>query len=161
MLSAANCAPCLTHHPASLRLVCNGIHANTDRPCTTIHATDGWMYMDFPATATDAASCCKCSQHIGAVRSDWLQDGGGSYAGPTTVGGQAVDEFLKQGASDNHYYCSTDAAQKPVRYLEHKNGKLKQWDFDLATYQVGDPGADKFAPPADCTTRCHASLCLF
>ena len=95
------------------------------------------------------------------MRSDWLQNGGASYAGPTSVGDTAVDEFVKQGASDNHYYATRDAAQQPVRYMEHKNGKLKQWDFHLDTYKVGDPGQGHFAPPAGCNKRCLASFCLF
>ena len=102
-------------------------------------------------------SCCKCTQHIGAVRSDWLQDGGASYAGPTSVGNTAVDEFVKQGASDNHYYATRDAAQKPVRYMEHKNGKLKQWDF--SDWQPVAPPRSVFVPPPGCDTLCSAAIC--
>ena len=42
-----------------------------------------------------------------------VQDGGASYQGSSEAA--KVDEWLKQGASDNHYYCTSDAAQKPVR----------------------------------------------
>ena len=55
------------------------------------------------------------------------------------LSGVEVDEWLKQGASDNHYYATTDATQAPVRYMEHKNGKLKQWDFK--TYSPKAPAA--------------------
>ena len=139
--------------------VCNSIKSGSNEPCTAIHASDGWLYVAFP----NSGSCCKCSQHIGPVRSDWLQDGGASYQGSSEVRGYKVDEWLKQGASDNHYYCTSDAAQKPVRYMEHKNNMLKQWDFDLSTYIAGPiPEADSFfSPPASCTSRCRVAMCLF
>ena len=50
--------------------VCNSIKSGSSEPCTAIHASDGWLYVAFP----NSGSCCKCSQHIGPVRSDWLQD---------------------------------------------------------------------------------------
>ena len=134
--------------------VCNGIKKNTPQKCTTVHASDGWMYVAFP----ESKECCKCSKHIGPVRSDWLQDGGASYVGRTQVDNTVVDEWLKQGASDNHYY-STPALSTPVRYMEHKNGKRKSWDFQTYLNKTVDGGV--FEPPPNCQNRCLAALCLF
>jgi len=123
-------------------------------PCTVINSGDTKKYMEF------GGKCCAQSSGLFpgtgavAVRSDWLQNGGASYVGPTTVRGIAVNEWLKQGASDNHYYATADAKQLPVRYMEHKNGKLKQWDFDLATYTAGAQQTSLFSKPAGCTARC-------
>ena len=122
----------------------------------TTHAVDGWMYINFPTLH----SCCKCTNTIGPVRYDWMQDGGGSYVGVAEVRGMKVDEFLKQGASDNHFYVERDADQRPVRYMEHKNGMLKQWDFDLASFEPGPSPPGTFDPPKECQNRCLAAICL-
>ena len=134
--------------------VCHGIKHTVIEPCSTIHATDGWMYIAFPTLS----SCCKCTQNIGPVRSDWLQDGGGSYVGIDNVDGFVVNEWLKQGASDNHYYQQNGSAM-PVRYMEHKNGLIKQWDFNTTTYKKGAE-MEVFAPPPSCQNRCLAAICL-
>ena len=136
--------------------VCNGIKKDATEPCTTTHATDGWMYVSFP----QSSSCCKCTQKIGPVRSDWLQDGGASYVGRVNVSGVVTNEFLKSGASDNHYY-STPSSDLPVRYMEHKNGMIKQWDFDMSSYKKETSiDMDLFAPPKNCEKRCFVPICL-
>ena len=156
--------------------VCGGILGATSfvgEPCSVIHSTnDNWLYIQYPTEDF----CCKCSQNIGAVRSDWLTDSA-NYTGRVTVddngaefgsGVAIADGWLKYGASDNHYYV--DAAndmQRPVRYMEHKNDALKQWDFILATYESREnewfSGAppDLFAPPADCDSNCRSTMCSF
>ena len=91
------------------------------------------------------------------VRSDWLFEDS-SYVGRTTLGVASVDEWLKQGASDNHYYATTDGEQRPVRYMEHKNGKLKQWDFD--SWSAGTAGGASLDPPAGCDSPCLSMICL-
>ena len=136
--------------------VCNGIKKDTTQKCTTIHATDGWMYMLFP----DSAYCCKCTNKIGPVRTDWLQDGGANYVGRTNVDDVAVDEWLKKGASDNHYYATPDVQQAPVRYMEHKNGLLKQWDFKMDTFVNESVARSIFSPPENCQRRCIAAICF-
>ena len=69
--------------------------------------------------------------------------------------------FSKMGQSDNHYFCTTDKARMPVRYMEHKDGQLKQWDFQMTTF-VPYPSfsKDTFSPPADCDQKCDASFCV-
>mmetsp|Transcript_1462 Transcript_1462/g.3968 ORF Transcript_1462/g.3968 Transcript_1462/m.3968 type:complete len:237 (-) Transcript_1462:58-768(-) len=148
--------------------VCKGITGSPGlgSPCTVVHASDSWLYIAYP----DADFCCKCTQVIGAVRSDWLRDGGATYVGRVTkdVDGNPflVDEadgWLKYGASDNYYYATPDAAQQPVRYMEHKNGVLKEWTFFLDTW-VEQPSwledvPDLLAPPPNCQTRCVSDVC--
>ena len=93
---------------------------------------------------------------------DWLQTGGTKYVGNTSVRKYAVEEWLKFGASDNHFYCSlateTEKA-RPVRYMEHKHGVLKQWDFDLSGFQSGAPKQEIFDPPQGCNTICENPRC--
>jgi hypothetical protein len=43
-------------------------------PCTVIHASDSWSYIQFPT----ASFCCKCSPDVGIVSQHWL-DVGGEY----------------------------------------------------------------------------------
>ena len=80
-----------------------------------------------------------------------------TYQGRTSVGGQEADEWLAYGASDNHYYASVDSSRKPFRYMEHKNGKLKQWDF--SDWQPVAPPRSVFVPPPGCDALCSAALC--
>eukprot|EP00947_MAST-08B_sp_MAST-8B-sp1_P002075 g2075.t1 len=156
--------------------VCKGVIGapSLGRPCTVIHTTNAnWMYLSWPQDNF----CCKCTQKIGAVRSDWLRDGGATYSGRTSKDADnkafgpdsaaaTADGWLKMGASDNHYYCTPDAAQRPVRYMEHKNGKLKQWDFLGSTFNdtssawaKSGPPAALFAPPPSCEKRCVSFAC--
>ena len=121
-------------------------------PCTVLFANDGNTYLQ----STDAPSKCCLSTRLsyyGAVRSEWLYTDA-SYVGAVTVKGVKTNEWFKQGASDNHYYATTNAAQLPVRYMEHKNGKLKQWDFDMASYNATKPSVSLFTPPAGCSATC-------
>ena len=126
-------------------------------PCTVLNANDGRLYLSFPATGY----CCNCSAAF-TVRSDWLQDGGTTYVGQTLVGNINTNEWLKQGASDNHYYSSLGASEQPVRYMEHKNGKLKQWDFQEWTKkQPGGAWTSIFDPPNGCSSVCESTVCKF
>jgi hypothetical protein len=135
--------------------VCDAIKKGSDAPCTTIHAIDGYMYVDIEG------ECCKCGNKIKPVRSDWLQDGGAKYVGKATVRGLLADEYLKYGASDNHYY-SLAGGTNPVRFMEHKNGMLKQWDFDLPSFRAGPIAGAKelFSAPNNCGNTCHSIMCL-
>ncbi len=38
-------------------------------PCHVTYATDGYNYIEFPTKEF----CCKCNNHFGVVRYDWLQ----------------------------------------------------------------------------------------
>eukprot|EP01062_Namystynia_karyoxenos_P038519 TRINITY_DN27950_c0_g2_i7.p3 TRINITY_DN27950_c0_g2~~TRINITY_DN27950_c0_g2_i7.p3 ORF type:complete len:180 (+),score=71.71 TRINITY_DN27950_c0_g2_i7:807-1346(+) len=124
--------------------------SRTGKPCTVIFASS-----PHATYLVNDEGCCKHPSMLynaGAVRSDWLATDA-TYQGNTTVRGYPVTEWLKYGASDNHYY-STKGQSLPVRYMEHKNSKLKQWDFDLATYKAGPQPASLFEPPAGCTSTC-------
>eukprot|EP00755_Sulcionema_specki_P013390 Sspe_Gene.53855::Locus_29744_Transcript_1_1_Confidence_1.000_Length_2085::g.53855::m.53855 len=139
------------HHEGQYDEVCGS--KRYGKACTVVMASDGWTYL------ASGGECCKCSKgFLGAVRSDWLADGG-HYVGNTTVRGYAVQEWFKQGASDNHYYF-TQPHDLPVRYMEHKNGKLKQWDFDLTTYSTAPLPDTLFQQPSGCTARCTDAACL-
>ena len=132
--------------------VCHAILSSTD-PCTTIFSNSMAFIMTGPSQ-----TCCSCSLvgGTGAVRSDWLK--GAAYQGPTTVNGYQTNEWLKQGASDNHYYATADSKMAPVRFMEHKNGMLKQWDFDTAEWAPGPQNVSIFTPPSSCP-RCRSGMC--
>eukprot|EP01061_Rhynchopus_euleeides_P045883 TRINITY_DN846_c0_g1_i11.p2 TRINITY_DN846_c0_g1~~TRINITY_DN846_c0_g1_i11.p2 ORF type:complete len:397 (+),score=156.38 TRINITY_DN846_c0_g1_i11:54-1193(+) len=117
-------------------------------PCRILFANNGNCYIK-----SEKKCCHYAALKWGAVRSEWLFTES-SYSGATNVSGYAVDEWFKQGASDNHYYATANAAQLPVRYMEHKNGKLKQWDFDLSTYKTETLASDFFDVPSDCWMPC-------
>jgi len=161
------------HESHALDEVCRGILGAPrlgTAACVAVHSTnDNWLYISFPS----AGFCCKCTRNVGAVRSDWLIDGGAKYTGrvakdsngaPFGSGIQQADGWLKMGASDNHYYATADEQERPVRYMEHKNGKLKQWDFVLDTFSCQNwttPPAALFAPPSNCERRCVSAMCSF
>ena len=86
------------------------------------------------------------------IRPDWLARSNATYIGRTKIGERDADEWLAYGASDNHYYASADDAREPIRYMEHKNGKLKQWDF-LAWEGRPSP-KETFDPPPHCDASC-------
>ena len=94
--------------------------------CTVINSADGHMYLLAPAD-----SCCVCKSKWApfTILPDWLQRSNASYLGASVVDGVSAGGWLAYGASDNHYWATADAAQSPVRFMEHKNNKLKQWDF--------------------------------
>ena len=77
------------------------------------------------------------------------------------VNGQSVNGWVEAGVSaqDNTYFATADAAARPVQFFEHKKGKLKTWDFDLATYSDRPSAASLYAPPPGCQTRCKSFLC--
>jgi len=111
-------------------------------------------------TANNAKCCaCKMAGGFGAIRTDWLN--GGSYVGQTTVRGYVTDEWFKQGASDNHYYAVSGAApNRPVRFMEHKDGLLKQWDFDTENWNPAPQPQSLFVPPTPCLSHpCVADFC--
>ena len=151
---------------------CKGIEGAPElgERCTILHSIDNWMVISYP----DYEFCCKCTQNIGAVRYDWLRNSLSKYEGtvksdvngePFPTGVDEADTWFEQGMSDNHYYVTTDKAQTPVRYLEHKNDKLKQWDFIAETYNIRDDwtASDElpsiFALPDNCSDRCKAWFC--
>ena len=105
----------------------------------------------------DTCCACRAPWMPFTIRSDWLQDGGASYVGVASVDGQPADEWLKQGASDNHYYATRNAAQAPIRYMEHKHGMLKQWDF--IEYDASPPDPASLEAPAGCEAACESKLC--
>eukprot|EP01064_Diplonema_japonicum_P012761 TRINITY_DN2012_c1_g1_i2.p1 TRINITY_DN2012_c1_g1~~TRINITY_DN2012_c1_g1_i2.p1 ORF type:complete len:387 (+),score=112.28 TRINITY_DN2012_c1_g1_i2:65-1162(+) len=128
--------------------VCRGA-TPTLKPCTVIFATNGFTYVQ-----SESICCIRNRGSWGAVKSNWLQNGGGTYVGRTTVRGYTVDEWFKQGASDNHYYAMANDFRTPVRYMEHKNGKLKQWDFNVPTWKPGPQASSLFTPPENCDKSC-------
>ena len=133
--------------------VCRSGKITQGTPCAVIFANNGRAYLN------STEKCCKLGgilEHYGAVRSTWLYTES-KYIGNTTVNGVVVDEWFKQGSSDNHYYVTPDQYQRPVRYMEHKNNILKQWDFNLETYKTENlVDASFFDPPtgAGCDTLC-------
>ena len=126
------------------------------QPCNVIFSSDGWSYISSPESG-----CCKCSKgKMGAIRSDWLRDGTAKALGNTTINGRVVKEWFKQGAFDNHYYTLPNAAQTPVRFMEHKNGILKQWDFLVDTYAPGPQPSLLFQKPENCDSMCRNPYCM-
>jgi len=124
-------------------------------PCTVLNAADEQTYISWPTSG----DCCRCHAKWApfTIRPDWLAGSSATYQGPTTVAGQTVDEWLSYGASDNHYYASTDPLQAPIRFMEHKNGKLKQWDF--SQWNPAAPASSTFSPPAGCGNICPSTAC--
>ena len=122
-------------------------------PCTVLNALDGKLYLLGPS------SCCRCDAPWApfTIVPDWLARSNATYEGSTSVGGQEADEWLAYGASDNHYYASVDSSRRPLRYMEHKNGKRKQWDF--SEWQPVAPPRSVFEPPPGCDALCSAALC--
>lgn len=120
------------HHPPQYDEMCQGLPYGSEYQCNVIFATDGWSYIQFP----ERNWTCKCEDKFGAVDLYWLR--GGSYEGvnPTPIDGREVQHWTKQGNMLNHYYCTDDKKQLPVRYHEIWGGKPKQWDFLLDTYRT-------------------------
>jgi len=138
------------HLGAQYDEVCKSGHAPQGSPCTVLFADS--PHRTWTWNTADPSDCCYLFfSGGGAVRSDWLAEGG-SFVNYTTVRGYNVSQWLKQGASDNHYYSLADG--RPVRYMEHKNGKLKQWDFLLDTYKPGAVDPAVFSPPSSCKRSC-------
>lgn len=151
--------------------VCKGIEGAPalGARCSVLHGVDNWMIINYP----DDSFCCKCTQNIGAVRYDWLRTGLSKYEGRVEVdgngepfpGGHEADAWFEQGASGNHYYATSDNKQAPIRYMEFKNNKLKQWDFLEDTYRVrydwmeNDVLPSVFQAPNNCDTRCKVWFC--
>uniref|UniRef100_A0A7S3LTX6 Uncharacterized protein n=1 Tax=Palpitomonas bilix TaxID=652834 RepID=A0A7S3LTX6_9EUKA len=136
--------------------------SNTNLDCVVLYATDGWSYINFPSE-TDA--CCKCENSFGAVRGDWLQNGGTTYSGQTTLDDTTVDHWVKSGNQVNNYYCTSDDSHLPVRYYEMwKPGEPKEWDFDLTTFSSGSSAfsSSLLSPPpssSSCSDLCTSSVC--
>ncbi len=128
-------------------------------PCDVLHASDGWLYIAFPQWGR----CCRCTDDpsLGFVRSDWLRQRETRYLGTETVGGVEADHWLLEAnytSSDNHYYCTRDDAARPVRFMEHEDGRLKMWEFNLDAYVPGDGfSPELLAPPAagTCDEACE------
>eukprot|EP01065_Artemidia_motanka_P026075 TRINITY_DN3099_c0_g1_i5.p1 TRINITY_DN3099_c0_g1~~TRINITY_DN3099_c0_g1_i5.p1 ORF type:complete len:486 (+),score=171.41 TRINITY_DN3099_c0_g1_i5:62-1519(+) len=124
--------------------------SRSGKPCTVIYGSNPHQYY----LVNDDGCCIGPSyQNQGTVKTDWLATDT-TFVGNSTVRGYNVSEWLKYGASDNHYYATADDRRLPVRYMEHKNGKLKQWDFDLSTYKAEPQPASLFAQPDGCTRKC-------
>jgi hypothetical protein len=122
-----------------------------DEPCTALSASDGKFYI------FSASSCCQCVASWAPLTMlpDWISRNNGTYIGRSTQEGVEADGWLVYGASDNHYYTTTDSEQKMLKFSEHKNGKLKQWDVFHHSQET--PPASKFSPPPNCNTRCPKS----
>jgi hypothetical protein len=135
------------HHEGQHIDVCKVVDI-VDTPCTVLSASDGKLYI---STAT---SCCQCEAYWAplTILPDWISRNNGTYIGRSIQEGQEADGWLVYGASDNHYYTTIDSEQKMLKFSEHKNGQLKQWD--ILQYSGERPPADKFAAPPDCSARC-------
>ena len=123
-------------------------------PCNVIHATDGWLYIAFPSMT----QCCKCTDDpaMGIVKADWLRHPEVQYLGAETVNGVEADHWFLQTnytSYDNHYY-STRGQQRPVRFMEHIQGKEKKWDFNMGAYEAGDVFPALLVPPDNCEAPC-------
>mmetsp|Transcript_9371 Transcript_9371/g.25460 ORF Transcript_9371/g.25460 Transcript_9371/m.25460 type:complete len:218 (-) Transcript_9371:511-1164(-) len=131
---------------------------DSSKACTVVFATDGWSYLQFPQDNF----CCKCENSFGAVRGDWLQDGGADYQGTATINGVESQHWTKQGQYLNHYYSSIDGAQ-PVRFNElwGPEHALKEWDFMLDTFKSGSNAFDEsLVAPLSCAL-CDGSCANF
>lgn len=143
------------HQEGQYDEVCAGFALHPlGEPCTVLNSLDGNMYILFP---NDKNFCCRCMNSL-TLRSDWLRTDNTTYQGQNNVNGQSVDEWLLYGASDNHYYATVNDAQEPVRFMEHKNGKLKQWDF--ISYLAEQPPQTLFKTPNNCQNKCQSKVCL-
>ena len=122
-------------------------------PCTVLNAANNKMYL------LGASSCCRCDASWApfTIVPNWLSRDNATYVGTASIGGRAADEWLAYGASDNHYFASTDTSSAPIRYMEHKNGLLKQWDFTQWEPQTPPPA--KFDAPPKCDTQCASASC--
>jgi hypothetical protein len=126
--------------------------------CNVLHATDGWLYISFPASG----KCCKCTDDpsMGLVRPDWLRHPETQFLGVESVNGAPAQHWFLEAnytAYDNHYYCTDDDRARPVRFLEHvgdAGGRPKLWDFNLAAFQEGDQFPLLLAAPAKCDAGC-------
>ena len=143
------------HHQGQYDEVCKGLKYQEDgQPCTVLNALDGKLYLLVPTHQY----CCLCGK-VFTIRSDWLQDGGTTYVGEFKINGRDVYGWLKYGASDNYYFATTDSTREPVRYMEHKNGHLKQWDFVTWKPTHSDDLTSMLSPPKNCTEPCETEVC--
>jgi len=130
--------------------LCSGIRAfQNGEPCIVLNAADGKTYV-----ASAAADCCIFPVHIGAVRPDWLR--GGKRNGTASIREEVVEVWTVAGQYVNFYASSLDERRRPVRYWEQKvpgPQGLKQWDFDLSTFNYSLPNASVF-DPATMPGRC-------
>tara|TARA_B110001452_G_scaffold241967_1_gene224468 strand:+ start:1600 stop:2286 length:687 start_codon:yes stop_codon:yes gene_type:complete len=132
------------------------------QPCNITHATDGWSYVEIDG------GCCQCSR-LGIVKSDWLEHGANPpvYLGRRVINGVNASGWQEAGisASDNTYFAAAGLSatpDAPVQFYEHKQVKLKTWDFDLRTYERSPTFAPgRFDPPAGCNTKCRGSICRY
>lgn len=65
--------------------------------------------------------------------------------GTELLNGIRVTHWTKNGNYLNHYYSTVDRGL-PIRFNELKSGNLKQWDFDLQTYNTGPFDPSKIQP---------------
>lgn len=136
-------------------------------PCNAIHATDGWLYIQFPASPRlrTETSCCKCTDDpaMGFVRPDWLRHPEVQWRGVERINGVEADHWFLDAnftAYDNHYWSTATPEQRPVRFMEHVSdagNRTKVWDFNLAAFSPGDQFPALFAPPPACETMCARS----
>merc|ERR1719362_2260758 len=123
--------------------LCGGIAAfETGKSCIVVNAADGNTYV----TSADE-KCCRFPTFIGAIKPDWLRNG--TRNGTREINGVEMDVWTVQGQYVKYYASALHSENRPVRFWEHKDPGplgLKQWDFDLASFQVGTPGPQLFAP---------------
>ena len=74
------------------------------------------------------------------------------------MNGTSVTQWTKMGQYLSHYYSTVDKAL-PVRFNELKNGKPKQWDFGLKTYNDGPFNPEKLKPK--CQNLCQGQCSYF
>ena len=126
----------------------------TGEACNVLNRNvDGKAYIFSP---NDSSKCCKYPVHLGALLPDWLERAGAKFAGVDLVNGVDANHWQAEGAYTNNYWSSVEEGDLPVRFNETKTGDaggLKQWDFELGTYKVGEVDEALFEIPGG---RCGA-----
>jgi len=139
---------------------CKWADVTPGEACSVLSALDKKTYV-----WSETSPCCEL--HISLfnvrpfIRSDWLARDHATYNGTAVVSGVQCDVWVAKGAYTNHYACTNDGNDRPVRFWEHKGDKLKAWNFtayERFTDEHPLP-ADALKPPAQCdgAPRCKKS----
>lgn len=148
------------HFPPQYDEMCMGLpNVSPDQQCNVIFSYNGWSYLQLP----QLQMCCKCENTFGAVRGDWLMENS-TFAGYVRDErtGYDTQHWTKWGQYLNHYYCTNDDKRMPIRFNELWGPQhiLKQWDFLVESYKVGEFDYKKLlGPPENCENLCMSDVC--
>jgi hypothetical protein len=128
--------------------------------CWVLNHPNGKAYI----TDVSAGTCCTFPQHLGMILPDWMINSNATYGGVQTISGQESDVWVCDGQYTNNYACTTDSANRPVRFWEYKGDigdetALKQWDFMQDSWCDGADGGcfddAVFDAPEECNRLCR------